>query len=64
MKKETITQVILTADEGLYLTDGQTYGKTVVLPMAADHTVWQEITEAEAKTRMQAYNEGEGNNYV
>lgn len=47
MKKETITQVILTADEGLYLTDGETYGKTVVLPAEADHSVWKEVTEAD-----------------
>ena len=47
MKNETITQRILTADEGMYLTDGKTYGKTVVLPIDADHTVWTEIAEAE-----------------
>lgn len=64
MKKETITQVILTADEGMYLTDGQSYGKTVVLPEDADATAWKEVTEAEAKTRMEEYYEGEGNDYV
>lgn len=47
MKTETITQRILTADEGMYLTDGETYGKTVVLPADADHSVWHEITDAE-----------------
>ncbi len=47
MKTETITQRILTADEGMYLTDGETYGKTVVLPVDADHTVWHEVREAE-----------------
>ena len=47
MKNETITQRILTADEGMYLTNGETYGKTVVLPVDADHTVWHEVTEAE-----------------
>lgn len=45
MKTETITQRILTADEGKYLTDGETYGKTVVLPADADYSVWQEVTE-------------------
>lgn len=50
MKKETIKQIILTADEGMYLTNGETYGKTVVLPESADVTVWCEITE-------QAYDE-------
>ena len=47
MKSQIIQQRILTAEEGLYLTDGQTYGKTVVLPAEADHTAWHEITEAE-----------------
>lgn len=47
MKIETITQKILTADEGMYLTDGETYGKTVVLPMSADPAEWREVTEAE-----------------
>lgn len=47
MKKETIKQIILTADEGMYLTNGETYGKTVVLPESADTNDWYEITEAE-----------------
>ena len=47
MKTETITQRILTADEGMYLTDGQTYGTTVVLPADADYSAWYEITEAD-----------------
>ena len=40
---KTITQIILTADEGKYLTDGETYGKTVVLPADADPSVWKEV---------------------
>ena len=47
MKNETITQRILTADDGMFLTNGKTYGKTVVLPMDADHTVWHEVAETE-----------------
>ncbi|MBR3968107.1 MAG: hypothetical protein IKJ93_00795 [Clostridia bacterium] len=47
MKKETIKQIILTADEGMYLTNGDTYGKTVVLPEDADQSIWYEISEAE-----------------
>ena len=47
MKTKIVEQRILTADEGMYLTDGETYGKTVVLPADADHTVWQEISEEE-----------------
>ena len=47
MKKETITQVILKADEGMYLTNGETYGKTVVLPESANIKEWYEITDAD-----------------
>lgn len=47
MKTETIKQIILTADEGMYLTNGETYGKTVVLPESADTNAWYEITEQE-----------------
>ena len=47
MKKQTVKQIILTADEGMYLTDGETYGKTVVLPEGADQSVWREISEEE-----------------
>ena len=47
MTKETIKQIILTADEGMYLTNGETYGKTVVLPESVDVTAWHEITEKE-----------------
>ena len=47
MKIETITQKILTADDGMFLTNGETYGKTGILPMDADETAWYEITEAE-----------------
>ena len=50
MKKETIKQIILTADEGMYLTNGETYGKTVVLPETANTNDWYEITEEEYKS--------------
>jgi len=47
MQKETIRQIILTADEGMYLTNGETYGKTVVLPESANANEWYEITDIE-----------------
>ena len=47
MKEETIKQIILTADECMYLTNGETYGKTVVLPESASADEWYEITEQE-----------------
>ena len=50
MKTDKITQIILTADEGKYLTNGEIYGKTVVLPEGADKNEWYEISEAEYET--------------
>lgn len=47
MQSKIIEQRILTADEGKVLTNGETYGKTVVLPADADASVWQEIDETE-----------------
>ena len=49
MKIEKITQTILYAEEGFYLTNGETCGTTVVLPSADEVPNWHEITE-------QAYN--------
>ena len=51
MIKETITQIILKADEGQVLTDGETFGTTVVLPENANQNRWYEITEEEARER-------------
>lgn len=47
MKSEIITQRILTADEGMHLTDGKTYGTTIVLPVDADASVWREVAESD-----------------
>jgi CMP-N-acetylneuraminic acid synthetase len=54
MTKETIKQIILTADDGKYLTNGETYGKTVVLPETANASEWYEITDAEYEARQEA----------
>ena len=45
MKKET--QIILIADEGMYLTNGDVYVTEIRLPKTADQSVWYEITEEE-----------------
>ena len=50
MKTETIKQIILTADKGMYLTNGETYGRTVILPETARIDDWREITEEEYKS--------------
>ena len=47
MKTQIIKQQILTADDGMYLTNGITYGKTVILPGDADHSMWYEVPENE-----------------
>ena len=47
MKEKIVKQRVLTAEEGMVLTDGQTYGKTVAVPAEADYSVWQEIDETE-----------------
>ena len=49
MKSEIVEQRILTADEGMVLTNGKSFVKTVGMPLSADADAWQEITEAEAK---------------
>lgn len=54
MTRETVKQIILTADEGMYLTNGETYGKTVVLPEGANVDDWHEITEAEYNALQEA----------
>ena len=53
MEMKTVEQRILTADKGKYLTDGETCGKTVVLPADADFSVWHEITEEEYAAMME-----------
>ena len=45
MKREV--QIILTADEGKLLTDGEDYIKQIRLPETADEYIWHEITEEE-----------------
>ena len=49
MTTEIVEQRILTADEGMYLTNGDSIVKTVVLPINADASVWYEITEEKAQ---------------
>lgn len=48
MKQQTY--IMLTADEGMMLTNGEVYGKTVVLGTGNSPESYREITEAEYKT--------------
>lgn len=38
---------VLTASDGMVLTDGKTYGKIIYLAEGADASVWHEIPEEE-----------------
>lgn len=51
MTKETFTQIILIADEGLWLVNetARTFSKKVYLGREADEKEWREIDEAEKK---------------
>ena len=53
MKEQILEQRILTADDGHYLTNGETFGKVVTMPVSADTSAWYEVTEAE-KERIEA----------
>ena len=52
MKKET--QIILTADEGKRLTDGENFVTEIRLPEGADEAIWREITEEEYHQTLEA----------
>ena len=47
MEKKLLTQVILIAEEGKWLTDGSVYVKSVRLPEGNSGFNWYEITEEE-----------------
>ena len=47
MKKETITRIKLTANDGYILTNGEVYGKEIYLGVNDSADNWHEITEKE-----------------
>lgn len=47
MKTATITRTVLTADEGMVLTNGTDYGKVIYLAEGADASAYREISEEE-----------------
>ena len=47
------TQIILTADSGMMLTDGKSFGKVVYLGKNDNKDNWCEITEEQAKELQQ-----------
>jgi hypothetical protein len=44
---QEVTRTVLVADEGMILTDGKNYGRTVYLSVGASASEWYEITEEE-----------------
>ena len=55
MKTEKITFNTIVADEGMMLTDGSTYGKTIILASGRSADEFHEITEEECN-RLQEEN--------
>ncbi len=49
---KTVTRTVLVADEGMMLTNGETYGKEAYLNVGADASKWREITEEEYNAKM------------
>lgn len=47
MKQETITRIKLTASDGMILTNGESFGRTVYLASGDTTDGWYEITETE-----------------
>ncbi len=46
------TRIVITADEGKVLTNGEIYGKTIFLAEGVSETDFHEITEEECKAVM------------
>lgn len=42
------TRQVLCADDGMLLTDGETYCRAIYLAVDADATRWREVPESEA----------------
>ena len=53
MKLRTSPHIILQADSGCYLYNGETVGTTVILPKEEDKKYWREITQAEYEALME-----------
>lgn len=49
MKKEILTTIRLSADEGFILTNGKSFGEIININTEADEKQWQEITVEEYK---------------
>ena len=52
MEITTLTRIKLTAADGMILTNGEVFGKTVFLSIGDSPDNWYEITEEEAQAKM------------
>lgn len=59
MRTENVVLTKIEADEGMYLTNGETYGKTIYLGKNDSAENWTEITEAEYEQLMAEKEEAE-----
>ncbi len=57
MKKTIVEQIVLTADEGMTLTNGEAFGKVVYLAHNTSPDNWREITDSEAEALQAVNNE-------
>ena len=57
MKIQTSPHIILEAETGCYLYNGEFVGKKVILPSEEHKQYWHEITQAEYLALMEAANE-------
>lgn len=53
----------LIAAEGMTLTNGEAFGKTVYLASGADASVWHEVTDVEAEVRRRDQEEAQAEDY-
>lgn len=54
MTKTKINLFEYKADDGKWLTDGETYAKVVYLAVNADESVWKEITQEQYESELSA----------
>jgi len=49
---KTVTRTVLVADEGMMLTNGESYGREAYLEVDGDASKWHEITVEEYNSKM------------